>query len=70
MLSADERAECADAVATLTGARLTFDAVRAWQFRGYTIGTHVLSTLIRVTFDGSPDLSRPENRDHVARHPR
>ena len=52
-------------VATLTGARLTFDAVRAWQFRGYAIGTHVLSTLIRVTFDGSPDLSLPENRDHI-----
>ena len=46
-------------------ARLTFDTVRAWQFRGYAIGTHVLSTLIRVTFDGSPDLSLPENRDHV-----
>ncbi len=64
-VNADERAECADAVATLTGGPLTFDTLRAWQFRGYAIGTHVLSTLIRVTFDGSPDLSSPENRGHI-----
>ncbi len=65
VLTLDERAECATAHAALTAGELSFDSVRAWTFRGYAIGTHVLSTLIRVTFDGSPDLSLAANRDHV-----
>ena len=65
-LTPDERTECARAHAALTSGELSFDSVRAWTFRGFAIGTHVLSTLIRVTFDGAPDLSLPANRDRAA----
>ncbi len=44
---------------------LDFEAVREWSFRGVSVGNHVLSTLIRVTFDGSPDLGLETNRELV-----
>jgi hypothetical protein len=65
-LSNAERAACEQAAADLLGGDLDFDTVRGWQFRGRAIGTHVLSTLIRVTFDGSPDLSVVGNRERIA----
>lgn len=64
-LTADECAECSAAIEQLTTGELTFDTVGSWTFRGYSIGTHVLSTLIRTTFDGAPDLSLAANRDRL-----
>jgi hypothetical protein len=46
----------------LSGA-MDFDAIKAWTFRGHAAGNHVLSSLIRVTFDGSPDLALGRNVD-------
>ena len=46
----------------LAGA-IDFEAIKAWTYRGYAIGNHVLSSLIRVTFDGSPDLALGRNVD-------
>ena len=64
-LTADERAECSAAIERLTTGEFTFERVGSWTFRGYSIGTHVLSTLIRTRFDGAPDLSLAANRDHL-----
>ncbi len=38
-----------------------FRRLREWRFRGFRAGEHILSTLIRRTFDGAPVL-----RDHSA----
>lgn len=38
-------------------------SVRTWTNDGYNVGYHVLSTLIRRTFDGSPDLRIDTTRD-------
>jgi hypothetical protein len=65
-LTSAEHAECTTAIEELTAAHLSFESVGEWTFRGYSIGTHVLSTLIRTTFDGSPDLSRDANRDRLS----
>jgi hypothetical protein len=62
-----ERAACEHTVACLLGGGLDFDTVRGWQYRGRPIGMHVLSTLIRVTFDGSPDPSVATNREQIRR---
>ncbi len=64
-LTVDERLECSAAIERLTAGELTFDALESWTFRGYSIGTHVLSTLIRTTLDGAPDLSLRANRDRL-----
>ena len=45
---------------------IDFEALRSWTFDGYQIGFHVVSTLIRRTFDGSPDLQLEANRDLLA----
>jgi hypothetical protein len=60
MAPADED-ECATTIEQYAAGPLDFAAIAGWEFRGYDIGTHVLSTLIRVTFDGSPDLAVKEN---------
>jgi hypothetical protein len=39
-----------------------FDSVKSWHDGARQIGNHVLSTLIRLTFDGSPDLAVDANR--------
>ncbi|MFA5882568.1 MAG: hypothetical protein WDA60_01825 [Acidimicrobiia bacterium] len=45
---------------------IDFEHMRAWTFAGYQVGYHVVSTLIRRTFDGSPDLHLDANRALVA----
>ncbi len=59
-------AECADAAARLLDGPIDFAGIKDWEFRGQAVGNHVLSTLIRTTFDGSPDLAIGENRTRVA----
>jgi hypothetical protein len=49
----------------LIGGGIDFDTVKEWAFRSLPIGAHVLSTLIRSTFDGSPDLGIAENRTRL-----
>lgn len=39
-----------------------FAAVKEWTYRGHPLGQRVLSTLIRQTLDGDPDLSDPDVR--------
>jgi hypothetical protein len=39
-----------------------FDSVKGWRDGTHQVGNHVLSTLIRLTFDGSPDLAVEGNR--------
>jgi hypothetical protein len=60
-----ERAEIDRQRAELMRGPLDFDSIKTWEFRGYAIGNHVLSTLIRTTFDGSPDLALAHNRGRV-----
>lgn len=43
-----------------------FDAVKAWRLGDFQVGNHVLSTVIRLTFDGSPDLGFEGNRALLA----
>ena len=54
--SIDERA------AQLLAGPCDFASVKAWRSGDYQVGNHVLSTVIRLTFDGSPDLSVDGNR--------
>jgi hypothetical protein len=52
-----------EAAATeLLAGPVDFDSIKAWRFRGWSVGTHVLSTVIRLTFDGSPDLAMSDKR--------
>jgi hypothetical protein len=39
-----------------------FDTVKSWRSGNCQVGNHVLSTVIRLTFDGSPDLAVEGNR--------
>ncbi len=55
-----------DLVAALLVGSLDFATVQSWRFREWQVGNHVLSTVIRLTFDGSPDLDVAENRDLLA----
>jgi hypothetical protein len=64
-LTPNEIDECAVAAAGLLSAELDFGAIRGWQFRGRVIGSHVLSTIIRTTFDGSPDFANEEVRNRL-----
>jgi hypothetical protein len=65
-LSAEDRRECRDVRTELLASPPRFEAIKAWEFRGRNIGNHVLSTLIRITFDGSPDLALDRHRELVA----
>jgi hypothetical protein len=65
-LTEAELRECSDVVERLLCGSLDFAAIRAWRFRDWSVGTHVLSTVIRLTFDGSPDLEGAHNRDLLA----
>jgi hypothetical protein len=60
-----ERRECDTAVEAMQGNVDDFDALKSWTFRGYQAGMHLLSTLIRRAFDGSPDLAPAGNRDRL-----
>jgi hypothetical protein len=65
-LSGEDRQSCVDAVDQILDLAPTFDALRNWQLDGYAAGYHVLSTLIRVTLEGAPDLAAADVRDHLA----
>jgi len=62
-LTRAERNEIERVQEVLLAGSIDFDAIKAWTYRGYAIGNHVLSSLIRVTFDGSPDLALGRNLD-------
>jgi glycosyltransferase involved in cell wall biosynthesis len=61
-LIGDERTEINQVMERLLDDTTDFESIKEWAFRGRRIGTHVLSTLIRMTLDGSPDLSLETNR--------
>jgi hypothetical protein len=65
-LSDDDRLECEQAVVGLLAGNPGLDAIKAWRFRDWSAGLHVLSSLIRTTFDGSPDLDLEDNRERLA----
>ena len=65
-LSDAERRECDASVGSLLAGGIDIDTVKDWTFRGRAAGYHLLSTLIRTTFDGSPDLKLDTNRDRLA----
>lgn len=58
-----ELSACDRAVAEVRSLDPEVDAVRRWSFGGYAAGYHLLSTLIRLTLDGAPDLHDPETRE-------
>jgi hypothetical protein len=66
LLSTDEADECRRAAQRLLASSTEFDTVKQWTFRDWSVGNHVLSTLIRTTFDGSPDLKGAANHDRLA----
>jgi hypothetical protein len=59
-LTPAERGEC-DTVVDAAHPR-SFAELKELTFRGHQLGTHVLSTVIRLLVDGAPDLSHPEVR--------
>jgi hypothetical protein len=64
-LAAADLRERDDVVGALLDGELDFATIATWRFREWAIGTHVLSTVIRLTFDGSPDLTGA-NRELLA----
>ncbi len=62
-LTRAERNEIERVREVLLAGAIDFEAIKTWTYRGYAIGNHVLSSLIRVTFDGSPDLALGRNVD-------
>ncbi len=62
-LSGAEIAKRSAILAELNPARATFDDVLGWEVEGRQLGVHLLATLIRLTFDGDPDLSDPAMAD-------
>lgn len=66
-LTESEKAEVADTARELLQPSLRFQEMKGWQFRGWPIGDHVLSTLIRATLNGSPDLKEDTTRRLLAR---
>lgn len=56
-LDAASERELDDAVVRLLAGEHDFDTIKGWRFREWGPGTHVLSSVIRLTFDGSPDLA-------------
>ena len=68
--TATEDAEIARLTAELIARHDDFATARGWTFRGHPLGERVLSTLIRQTVDGEPDLESAANRhllDHLLR---
>jgi hypothetical protein len=61
-LSLDERRQIDDAVGQVRAATDSYERLKQWRFADLPAGYHLLSTVIRLTQDGSPDLSAP----HVA----
>ena len=59
------RARDAAAEALLSGP-LDLATITGWRFQGWEVGRHVLPTLIRLTFDGSPQLSMGAHRELLA----
>lgn len=61
-LTAGEREEIEARADELLARGDDFAAARGWSERGQPLGERALSTLIRRTLDGEPDLSHPELR--------
>ncbi len=61
-LSATDHAAIEDATSWFRAQSPDFGVVRAWRFQGMQAGAHVLSTVIRLTFEGDPDLDVPAVR--------
>jgi hypothetical protein len=59
-LTDEELAECDEVV--VSSRHLGFKELKELTFRGHQLGMHVLSTVIRIRVDGSPDLGDPEVR--------
>lgn len=62
LLSDPERTHVADTAASLLAGPTDLATIRGWTDGDRRIGFHILSTLIRRTFDGSPDLHVDTNR--------
>ena len=61
-LSAAEREEIRRRADDLMAPQHDFSAVRAWTHNGHPLGDRVMSTLIRTTLQGEPDLTDPAIR--------
>jgi hypothetical protein len=66
-LTPTEVAGCRKVSQELLADAFDFSVVRAWRYHGYQLGNHVLSTLIRATLDGAPDLTDDRVRQVVER---
>jgi hypothetical protein len=64
-LTPSEIDECEVAAAGFLSAGIDFGSIKGWRFRGRVIGSHVLSTVIRTTFDGSPDFANEDVRNRL-----
>lgn len=62
-LADEQQAALFERVAELMARGDDFTAVRTWTHHGHRLGDRVLSTLIRQTLNGEPDLSDPALRD-------
>ncbi len=62
-LSDDEQRDVDAALDWFDATAPDFDQLRTWRFRGYQAGNHVLSSVIRLTFEADPDLAVPATRE-------
>lgn len=58
-LTLEELSEISRLTAELMSREMRFASVRDWTHRGHKLGERILSTLIRETLDGEPDLTDP-----------
>ena len=59
-LSSEERMQCRQKTQEFLGRPLSLQGIKAWTFEGCWIGPQIISTLLRIRFDGSLDLACPE----------
>jgi hypothetical protein len=58
----DQQAEIDGALEWYRQTKPGFDVLRTWTFHGHQAGSHVLSSVIRLTFEADPDLGDPAIR--------
>lgn len=59
-LSSEERMQCRQKTQEFLGEPLSLQGIKAWTFEGCWIGPQIISTLLRIRFDGSLDFACPE----------
>jgi hypothetical protein len=64
-LTADDRERIDRAVDEVSANAGSYEKLKAWRFDDHAAGYHLLSSVIRLTLEGAPDLDDPEVQELV-----